>query len=75
MLELKKDKSAEYVIGLKSKRIYNSKLIALHDSFLPNINCFRKKIEIQFDNSPLVVEQNNYPTEIVNFYIIYDLDN
>ena len=29
---------------------------------------------MQFDNSNLVVEQNNYATKIVNVYIVYDLD-
>ena len=57
MLELKEDKSNEYVIGWKSKGVYNSKLIALHGDILPNIKYFRKKIGIQFNNTPLVVEQ------------------
>ena len=30
---------------------------------------------MQFNNTPLVVEQNNYTTKIVNAYIVYDLDN
>ena len=30
---------------------------------------------IQFNKTPLVVEQNNYTTKIVNVYIVYDLDN
>ena len=29
---------------------------------------------IKFDTNPLAVEQNNYVTEIVNIYIVYDLD-
>ena len=29
---------------------------------------------IRFDKDPLVVEQNNYTTKIVNVYIVYDLD-
>ena len=28
---------------------------------------------IKFDKDPLTVEQNNYLTKIVNFYIVYDL--
>ena len=75
MLELKKDKSNEYVIGWKSKGVYNSKLIALHGDILPNIKYFRKKIRIQFNNTPLVVEQKNNATKIVNAYIVYHLDN
>ena len=30
---------------------------------------------MQFNNAPLVVEQNNYAGNIVNAYIVYDLDN
>ena len=75
MLELKEDKSTEYVIGWKYKEVYNSKLIASHGAFLPNIKYFRNKIGIQFNNTPLVVEQNNYATKIVNVCIVYDLDN
>ena len=29
---------------------------------------------MQFDYTPLVVEQNNYTKETVNVYIVYDLD-
>ena len=29
----------------------------------------------QINNTPLVIEQNNYATKIVNVYIFYDLDN
>ena len=29
---------------------------------------------IKFDKDPLAVEQNNYLTKIVSFYIGYDLD-
>ena len=28
----------------------------------------------QFNNNPLVAQQNNYLTKIVNVYIVYDLD-
>ena len=66
MLELKKDKSTECVIGWKSKGVYKSKLIPLHGSFLPNIKYFRNKIGIQFHRTPLVIEQNNKATKIVN---------
>ena len=37
VLELKIDKFAEYIIGLKSKGVYNSKLIASYDAFLPSV--------------------------------------
>ena len=35
---------------------------------------FDKKIALQFDYTPSVVEQNDYPSKIVNVYIVYDLD-
>ena len=75
MLDIKIDKGTEYVIGLKSKGVYNSKLTAFHGAFLPNIKYFRKNIEIQFNSTPLVVEQNNYITKILSVYMVYDLDN
>ena len=34
---------------------------------------FGYKIEIQFNKTALVVEQNNYEANIVNAYIVYDL--
>ena len=30
---------------------------------------------MQFNNTPLVIEQNNYTTKNVNVYIVYDLNN
>ena len=30
---------------------------------------------MEFNNTPVVVEQKNYTTKIVNVYIVYDLDN
>ena len=74
MLELKKDKGTEYAIDLKSKGIYVLKLAPLHCAFLLNIKHFRYKIVIQFNNIPLVIEQNNYATTIKNIYIVYDLN-
>ena len=46
MLQLKINKGTEYIIGLKSKGVYNSKLITLHGVFLPNVKCFEDKIWI-----------------------------
>ena len=66
VLELKEDKGTEYIIGWKSKGVYNSKFIALHVDFLPNVKYFRNKIGIQLNSTPLVIEQNNYATKIVN---------
>ena len=37
-------------------------------------NFFGYRIRIQFDNGTLAVEQNNYAANIVNTYIVYDLD-
>ena len=31
-------------------------------------------MEIKFDKNPLAAEQNNYATETVNAYIVYNLD-
>ena len=45
MLELKNDKCTEYIISRESKGIYNSKLIALQDAFLPNVKCCINKRE------------------------------
>ena len=63
-LELKPDKDTED----------NSKLVALHGAFSPNIKYFKKSIGIQFNNTRLVVEQNHY-TAKTNVYIVHDLDN
>ena len=55
--------------------LFKSKLLPLNGAFLPNIKYFGYKIGIQLNNTPLVVEQNNYTTKIVNAYIVYDLEN
>ena len=31
-------------------------------------------MRIKLDKDPLVVEQNNYASKIVNVYVVYDLD-
>ena len=72
---MKIDKGTEYIIGWKSKGVYNSKLIALHGAFSPNVKYFGNKIEIRFSSTPLVIEENNYATKIVNVYMVYVLDN
>ena len=74
MLELKKDKGADYVLSLKSKRVYTSKSKPLQTGFLYSIKLPEYKIGIKFDKDPLAVEQNNYATKIVNVCIIYDLN-
>ena len=65
-LELKEDKGIKYVIGWKSKWVYNAKLTPLHTTFLHNIKLSGYRIGIQFNKTILVLEQNNYPTKIVN---------
>ena len=30
---------------------------------------------MQFNNTSLVIEQNNYTSKIINVFIVYDLDN
>ena len=42
--------------------------------FLHSIKLFEYKLRKKFNKDPLVVEQNNYISKIVNAYIIYDLD-
>ena len=71
-LELNKDKSTGYVIGWKWKGLFKSKFLPLHGALLPNVKYFGYKIRIQFNDTPLVFEQNNYTTKTVNAYIVYD---
>ena len=56
MCYLKIGKGTEYIIGQKSKGLYNSKLIKLHSAFLPKVKYFGNKIGIQFNHTPLVME-------------------
>ena len=74
-MELKNDKGTEYIISCNSKGICNSKLIAFYAVFLPDVKYFRNKKRIQRNSTPLVRDQNNYTTKIVNDYIVFDLDN
>ena len=73
-LELKKDKGTDYDFSWKSKRVFNSKLKPLYTAFLHSIQLFGYRIGIKFDKDPLAVEQNNYLTKILNFYIVHDLE-
>ena len=43
--------------------------------FLPNIKYFDSEIGIQFNNTSLVVKQNNYMTRTGSAYIFCNLDN
>ena len=74
MLELKKDKGADYVLSWKSKGVYNSKLKSLYTAFSHSVKLSRYRMWVKFDKHPLAVEQNNYTTKIVNFSIVFDLD-
>ena len=47
----------------------------IKSGFLPNIKYFNKEIGMQFNNTSLVIEQNNYTSKIINVFIVYDLDN
>ena len=55
--------------------MYSSKLTPLYTTFLHNIKLSGYRIRIQFDNSVLVAEQNNYQTKAGNAYIVFDLDD
>ena len=47
-LELKKDKGTDYVLSLKSKGIFNSKLRPLYSAFLNNIKLSEYRIGIEY---------------------------
>ena len=73
-LELKKDKGTDYVISLKSKGVFNSKLKELYTAFLHSIKYSEYRVETKIDKDNLAVEQCNNSSEIVNVYIAYNLD-
>ena len=74
-LKIKYEKISENVTIWKSKGVYNSNLKPLHGALLPQLKYAEKKISVNLNKSPLVVEKNNYSTKIVNAYIVYDLDD
>ena len=47
MLGLKIDKGTECITGWKSKGLYNSKIIAVHGAFSPNVKYLANKVVIQ----------------------------
>ena len=61
--ELETEKGTDH-IRWKSKGVYNSELVTLHGAFLPNIKYLTRRIGMQFNNAPLVVEQNNYQEKL-----------
>ena len=74
-MNLKIDRDTEYVTSLKSKGVFEWKSLPLHGAFIPNVKQFGTKIGIQFNNTPLVIDQTNLTNKILNAYIVYDLDN
>ena len=75
-LELKKIQGIDYFLVWKStKGVYTFNLTSYYTTFLHSTKISRYGILIKFDNSALVVEENNYVSKIVNAYIIYDLDD
>ena len=58
-LNLKEEKSTDYVIGWKSKEVDTTKLKPLYIAFLHGIKPFGYEMRIKFDKNPLVLEQNN----------------
>ena len=68
---LKEEKNTEYVTAWKSKRLFQTKICALHNVFLPNIKQFEYKIGIQFNNKPLVIDKDiSYPRNSFNNFTL-----
>ena len=57
ILELKEDKSTEYVNGCKSKRIHTYKCKSWYTGFLQSIKFSGYKMRIKFNQDPLTVEK------------------
>ena len=73
-LKIKKDKSTDYNLSQKSKEVFTPKLKQLYITFLHSINSSRYRMQIKLNKDLLTVQQNSYPTKIVNSYIVYYLD-
>ena len=74
MLGPKIDKGIEYITGWQSKVLFEWKLLPLHGAFMCNIKQFGYEIGLQFNNAPLVIDQNSFTTKILNAYILHDLE-
>ena len=59
---------------LRNKLLFKYNLKTLFNLFSPRLKRLGYKVGIKLLNDSLVVENNNYLTKIVNFYIVYDLD-
>ena len=73
-MDLKKDKSTDYVLSWKSKGVFNSKFNPLYTAFLHSIALSEHRKGIKFDKDPLAIERKNYLIGIINFSVVYDLD-
>ena len=62
----------EYVISWRSKGLYITKLPPVNNDLLPKKVYFNRKIALQFDSTPLIVDQNDLIAKIVNVYIVHD---
>ena len=60
---------------MEIKGVYTPKIKLLYTAFLHSIETSGYKAKIKFNKVSLAVEHNNYGINIVNAYIIYDLDN
>ena len=53
----------------------NSKLALVKGAEEPIIRHFEYKLILEFNDSALVVQSNNYLTKLINAHIVYGLDN
>ena len=57
---------------MEIKELYSPIPYPQYSRFLHNIKFVGNKLRIKFDKDLLVTEQNNYATNIVNTYIVYE---
>lgn len=69
MIDFKQENNEYNIFAWKSKGVYTLKLFPSHNLSLTTNNSDHKK-EFQFNDSVLVVEKNNYNTEMVNAYMV-----
>ena len=62
-LELKKDKSTDYVLSSKSKGVYASKIKQLYTTFLHSIKPYGYKARIKFDKRPFSCRVKQLPNQ------------